>query len=116
MALHRARQAAAECLHRELQRRLRDELLNETIFTSLAHVREAVAIWKDDYNTIRPYSTLGNLPPAVFAELSVPECNGTGRCATSRAPRPAPLHHRANKAQMKPGLSSLANEIRGSAQ
>jgi putative transposase len=52
--------------------RLRDELLNETIFTSLAHVREALAIWKDDYNTIRPHSALGNLPPAVFAELSVP--------------------------------------------
>jgi hypothetical protein len=30
--------------------RLRDELLNETLFASLAHVREALAIWKDDYN------------------------------------------------------------------
>ena len=26
--------------------RLRDELLNETLFTSLAHAREALAIWK----------------------------------------------------------------------
>ena len=47
--------------------RLRDELLNETIFTSLTHVRTALAIWKDDYNTVTPHSTLGNLPPAVFA-------------------------------------------------
>jgi hypothetical protein len=47
-------------------------LLNETIFTSLAHVRTALVIWKDDYNTVRPHSALGNLPPAVFAELSVP--------------------------------------------
>jgi putative transposase len=30
--------------------RLRDELLNETLFTSLAQVREVLAIWKDDYN------------------------------------------------------------------
>ncbi len=42
--------------------RLRDELLNETLFTSLAHAREALAIWKDDYNTVRPHSGLGNLP------------------------------------------------------
>jgi transposase InsO family protein len=32
----------------------------------------ALTIWKDDYNTVRPHSALGNLPPAVFAELSVP--------------------------------------------
>jgi putative transposase len=30
--------------------RLRDELLNETLFTSLSHVREVLAIWKEDYN------------------------------------------------------------------
>jgi len=27
--------------------RMRDELLNETLFTSLAHAREAVAAWAD---------------------------------------------------------------------
>jgi hypothetical protein len=32
--------------------RLHDELLNETLFTSFAHEREALAIWKDDYNTV----------------------------------------------------------------
>jgi len=52
-----------------------------------------------------------SLPNSAFSE-----CNGTRRCATSRVPRPAPLHHRADKVQMKPGLSSLADEIRGSAQ
>ncbi len=56
----------------------RDELLNETLFTSLAHVREVLAIWKDDYNTIRPHSALGNLPPAVFAKLSVPAMQRDG--------------------------------------
>jgi putative transposase len=30
--------------------RLRDKPLNETLFTSLAHVREALTTWKDDYN------------------------------------------------------------------
>src|SRR5271169_4532823 len=51
--------------------RLRDELLNETIFVSLAHARSALADWKDDYNTVRPHSGLGNLPPAEYAKLSV---------------------------------------------
>ena len=52
--------------------RLRDELLNETLFTSLAHAREALAIWKDDYNTVRPHSAVGNVPPAIYAKLSDP--------------------------------------------
>ena len=70
--------------------RLRDELLNETLFTSLAHVREALTIWKDDYNTIRPHSALGNLPPAVFARLSDPamQRDGTLRYKEGSAPRP----------------------------
>ncbi len=50
--------------------RLRDELLNETLFTSLGHARQALAAWKLDYNTVRPHSRLGNLPPAEYAKLS----------------------------------------------
>jgi putative transposase len=30
--------------------RLRDELLNETLFSSLAHARAALATWQIDYN------------------------------------------------------------------
>jgi putative transposase len=30
--------------------RLRDELLNQTLFTSLAQVRAVLAAWKNDYN------------------------------------------------------------------
>jgi putative transposase len=45
--------------------RLRDEILNETLFSSLAHTREALSLWQDDYNTIRPQSSLGNLTPAA---------------------------------------------------
>jgi len=52
--------------------RLRDELLNETMFGSLSHAREALAMWKDDYNTIRPHSGLGNLAPVAYAKLSAP--------------------------------------------
>ena len=47
--------------------RMRDELLNETLFTSLAHAREKIAAWIDDYNTGRPHSSLGYATPAAFA-------------------------------------------------
>lgn len=50
--------------------RLCDELLNETLFVSLGHARHALAAWKLDYNTVRPHSRLGNLPPAEYAKLS----------------------------------------------
>ncbi len=47
--------------------RMRDELLNETLFTSLAHARDKIAAWVDDYNTGRPHSSLGYATPAAFA-------------------------------------------------
>jgi putative transposase len=52
--------------------RLRDECLNETLFTSLAHARELLSLWKNDYNTIRPHSGIGNLSPATYAKASAP--------------------------------------------
>jgi putative transposase len=70
--------------------RLRDELLNETLFTSLAHAQEALASWKDDYNMVRPHSALGNLSPAAYARSSAPDMQRDGAltlCGGS-APRP----------------------------
>jgi putative transposase len=70
--------------------RLRDECLNETLFTSLAHAREVLAIWKGDYNTVRPHSGLGNLAPSIYAGLSAPKMqrDGTLRYAEGFAPHP----------------------------
>ena len=70
--------------------RLRDELLNETLFISLAHARAALAAWKLDYNTIRPHGSLGNLPPATYARLSAPamQRDGTLRSLGGFAPHP----------------------------
>ena len=47
--------------------RMRDELLNETIFYDLGHAREALARWAASYNQTRPHSALGYLTPAAFA-------------------------------------------------
>ena len=70
--------------------RLRDELLNETLFTSLAQVRAMLASWKDDYNNARPHSALGNLTPTEYADRSAPgpQRGGTLRYADGSAPRP----------------------------
>ena len=43
---------------------LRDECLNEGIFDSLADARRTLAIWRYDYNNVRPHSSLGNKTPA----------------------------------------------------
>ena len=48
--------------------KLRDECLNETLFSSLAEARETLEAWQEDYNYQRPHSALGNLTPKEFAE------------------------------------------------
>ncbi len=47
--------------------KLRDECLNETLFTSLRHARMVLSIWRLDYNTVRPHSKLGGRTPAEIA-------------------------------------------------
>lgn len=51
--------------------RLRDECLNETLFTSLAHARFVLDAWRHDYNHVRPHSKLGGkTPPRSPANVS----------------------------------------------
>ena len=44
--------------------RLRDECLNEEVFSSLKETRLTLGAWRYDYNNIRPHSGLENLTPA----------------------------------------------------
>jgi putative transposase len=71
--------------------RLRDELLNETLFTSLAHARDALAAWKDDYNTVRPHSAIGNVPPAIYAKLSASGMQWDGALEQPGGSAPPPV-------------------------
>ena len=48
--------------------RMRDELLNETLFFSLNHARAAIDRWRADYNTLRPHSALGYATPQEWAK------------------------------------------------
>ena len=44
--------------------RLRDELLNGEIFYSLKEAQVLVEMWRKEYNTVRPHSSIGYKPPA----------------------------------------------------
>ncbi len=71
--------------------RLRDELLNETLFRSLPHARAVLRDWRGDYNEVRPHSKLGWLTPKAFALTGA-----AGRGAALRqgsAPRPLAYQH-----------------------
>jgi putative transposase len=67
--------------------RLRDELLNETLFHSLAHARAALEGWRSDYNLARPHSRLGWLTPAVYAATVDPRWSPALRNLASSAPQ-----------------------------
>jgi len=47
--------------------KLRDELLNREIFSTLKEAQVLVSQWREEYNRIRPHSSLGYRPPAPEA-------------------------------------------------
>ena len=49
--------------------RMRDELLNRELFTTLHEARVLIANWRQEYNAFRPHSALGYRPPAPEAVL-----------------------------------------------
>jgi putative transposase len=50
--------------------KLRDELLNREIFYTLREAQVIIEGWRQEYNTFRPHSSLGYLPPAPEAVLT----------------------------------------------
>ena len=47
--------------------RMRDELLNESLFSDLDQARKLIGAWITDYNTARPHSSLGYKTPVAYA-------------------------------------------------
>jgi transposase InsO family protein len=43
--------------------RMRDELLNGEIFYTLKEAQVLIEMWRKEYNTVRPHSSLGYRPP-----------------------------------------------------
>ena len=68
--------------------RLRDELLNETLFHSLAHARAMLQAWRCDYNEQRPHSKLDWLTPSAFASTRFSRRDLALRYAQGSAPDP----------------------------
>lgn len=76
--------------------RLRDECLNDTLFTSLRHARVVLAAWQGDYNEVRPHSALGGRAPG---SIRLPPCS----------PASSPLRV-ASGDGLRPGLTQAARD------
>ena len=50
--------------------KLRDELLNLEVFNTLQEAKVLIEQWRQEYNYIRPHSSLGYRPPAPEAIMS----------------------------------------------
>jgi putative transposase len=73
--------------------RLRDEFLNETLFSTLSQARAALGLWRADYNSCRPHSKLGWRTPLDFANTFHPRRDLALRYAEGSAPDPdAPIN------------------------
>jgi len=48
--------------------RFRQECLNEHWFLSVADAQELVGAWREDYNRVRPHSSLQNMTPEEFVQ------------------------------------------------
>jgi putative transposase len=51
-----------------LNGKMRDEFLNQHWFTSLKEAQALLEEWRQDYNAVRPHSSLGWLTPQEYAE------------------------------------------------
>jgi putative transposase len=47
--------------------KFRDECLNEHWFEDLSHARKTIALWRQDYNAVRPHQSLDYQTPLEFA-------------------------------------------------
>jgi putative transposase len=65
--------------------KFRDECLNEHWFQTLPQARVHIAIWRQDYNEVRPHGSIGRIPPARFAELHRQRAGDATRTSTDRA-------------------------------
>lgn len=49
-----------------LNGKIRDECLNEHLFRSINHARHLLEAWRQDYNHVRPHSSLNYMTPMEF--------------------------------------------------
>ena len=66
--------------------KLRDELLNGEIFYTLREAKIMIERWRDEYNRIRPHSSLEYRPPAPEARMPVTVRVAAGPSSASLRP------------------------------
>jgi len=69
--------------------KMRDEKLNGELFYTLREAQVVLEMWRHEYNTFRPHSSLGQRPPAPAATLPL----GAG-CSPWGPPLDSSRHHR----------------------
>ena len=90
---------------------LRDELLNETLFSSMADARAKLEAWRRDFNEVRPTRASATSRPPTMPTLS-PE-RPAGALRTLTTPRAGLLPAATTKDQINPRLSLWLDEKRG---
>lgn len=70
--------------------RMRDEFLNQHIFSTLAEAQYLAAEWLADYNHVRPHSSLKYLTPMEFLKQQEADCARLSAVAPSASCRPQP--------------------------
>lgn len=48
--------------------KLRDECLNQEVFSSIEQAQEVLEAWRVEYNNYRPHSSLGGISPRAYAQ------------------------------------------------
>ena len=84
--------------------RLRDECLNEHLFSSLTQARQIIEDWRIDDNTERPHTSLGGLTPVEYADQR------TGALTRDQGIALRPVDLTAHKGQNQNGPYSKTGE------
>jgi putative transposase len=72
--------------------RLRDECLNVEVFFALADVRDKLERWRQDYNQVRPHSSLRDSSPTVFAAQWIANAAPGPEAVSVRPGKPAEVN------------------------
>jgi hypothetical protein len=67
---------------------VRDELLNQHCFSSVRHAIDLVADWCEDYNIVRPHTSLGGLSPMQYLAAHAEGKGTRGELPNNPEPQP----------------------------
>lgn len=78
LAFIRPGKPVENCFVESFNGKFRDECLNTHWFLSLDNARREIEIWRVDFNTVRPHSSLGYLAPEEFAKRAGAPADSVG--------------------------------------